>query len=87
MIETATTISLVLLSTAALLCMVRMLRAGTIANRVIALDSLLVIVVCALAVYAARTGDLSYLNVLVVVALLGFVSTSLAAALIERRGI
>ncbi|MPZ52818.1 MAG: sodium:proton antiporter [Acidimicrobiia bacterium] len=75
-----------LLSLAALMCVLRMLKARTIANRIVALDLLLVIVVLFLAVATAQTGEHSYLNVLVVVALLGFIGTALVAAFIERRG-
>lgn len=86
MIEVATTISYVLLSVAALLCLVRMLRARTVANRIVALDLVVVILVSGLAVYTAESRETSFLNVLVVVALLGFISTALVAAFIERRG-
>lgn len=86
MIEIASNISYTLLSVAALLCVSRMIRARTLANRIVALDLLLVILVSGLAVYTGRSGETSYLNVLVVVALLGFISTALVAAFIERRG-
>ncbi len=86
MITVATNISWFLLSAAALICVTRMLRARTVANRIVALDLLLVILVSALAVYTAQTGDPSFLNVLVVVALLGFIGTALVAAFIERKG-
>ncbi|MEX2280326.1 MAG: monovalent cation/H+ antiporter complex subunit F [Acidimicrobiia bacterium] len=83
---TATTVALGLLLVAAVLCMVRMLRMGSLADRIVALDSLLLVVASGLAVQAARTGDGVYLNVMVVVALLGFVGTGLVALFIERRG-
>ena len=86
MIAAATTVSYILLSAAALLCLVRMLRARTVANRIVALDLLLVILVSGLAVYTAETRDTSFLNVLVVVALLGFIGTAIVAVYIERRG-
>ncbi|MEX0756462.1 MAG: monovalent cation/H+ antiporter complex subunit F [Acidimicrobiia bacterium] len=86
MMTTATTVALGLLLVAAVLCMVRMLRMGSMADRIVALDSLLLVVASGLAVQAARTGDGLYLNVMVVVALLGFVGTGLVALFIERRG-
>lgn len=86
MMTTATTLALGLLLVAAVLCMVRMLRMGSLADRIVALDSLLLVVASGLAVQAARTGDGLYLNVMVVVALLGFVGTGLVALFIERRG-
>lgn len=86
MMETGTTIALGFLVVAAGLCLVRMLRMGSLADRIVALDSLLLVVTSGLAVQAARTGDGVYLNVMVVVALLGFVGTSLVASFIEQRG-
>lgn len=80
------TVSIVFLASAAVLCMVRMLRMGSLADRMVALDSLLLVLASGLAVQAARTGDGVYLNVMVVVALLGFVGTALVALFIERRG-
>lgn len=82
----ATGVALGFLVLSAVLCMVRMLRMGSLADRMVALDSLLLIVASGLAVQAARTGDGTYLNVMVVVALLGFVGTGLVALFIERRG-
>lgn len=80
------TLALLFLSVAGVLCMVRMLRMGSLADRIIALDSLLLVVASGLAVQAARSGDGIYLNVMVVVALLGFVGTALVSLFIERRG-
>ena len=86
MIETATTIALAGLAVSAVLCSVRLLRPGSLADRIVALDALLVVVVSGIAVQAARTGDGTYLDVLVVAALLGFLGTVTVARFIERRG-
>lgn len=75
-----------MLGIAGLLCIVRMLRGGSFPDRAIALDTLLVVVVCGIAVDAARTGSGLYLDVLVVAALLGFTGTALVARFVERRG-
>ncbi len=75
-----------MLGAAGLLCVLRMLRGSSFPDRAVALDTLLVVVVCGIAVDAARTGDGSYLDVLVVAALLGFTGTALVARFIERRG-
>jgi multicomponent Na+:H+ antiporter subunit F len=61
-------------------------RRGSIADRIVALDSLLVVTVSAIAVQFADTGDGSFLDVLVVAALLGFTGTITVARFIERRG-
>ena len=86
MIETAATIALALLSVAALLCLVRMVRGRRLADRIVALDALLLMVVSGLAVHAAITGEDTYLDVMVVAALLAFTGTSMVANFIERRG-
>ena len=75
-----------MLGAAGLLCILRMLRGRSFPDRAVALDTFLVVVVCGIAVDAARTGDGTYLDVLVVAALLGFTGTALVARFIERRG-
>lgn len=82
----ATTVALAALSVAALLCVLRLIRPGSLADRIVALDLLLVVVVSGIAILAARTGRGSYLDVLVVAALLGFVGTVTVGRFIERRG-
>lgn len=86
MLETVTGIALGLLLVAATLCIIRLVRGGSLADRIVALDALLVVVVLGLAVLAARTGEDTYLDAMVVAALLGFTGTSLVAKFIERRG-
>jgi multicomponent Na+:H+ antiporter subunit F len=81
-----TTLVLGLLTVAAVLCVVRLLRGESFPDRVVALDTLLVVVVCGVAVNAVRTGSGEFLDVLVVASLLGFTGTSLVARFIEKRG-
>lgn len=75
-----------LLAAAAALCLLRLWRGESLADRIVALDTLLVIVVSGLAVDAVRRGSGEFLDVAVVAALLGFTGTSLVARFIERRG-
>ena len=75
-----------MLALAGLLAIVRMLRGRSFPDRAVALDMLLVVIVCAIAVDAGRSGSGIYLDVLVVAALLGFTGTALVARFIERRG-
>jgi multicomponent Na+:H+ antiporter subunit F len=84
-IEVAAAISFGLLGLAAVLCLLRLLRGPSLANRIVALDALLLIVVSGLAVQAAVTGEDTYLDAMVVAALLGFTGTGLIAKFIERR--
>lgn len=80
-------ICLGMLGVAAVLCMTRLLRAETIADRIIALDLLLGVVVTGIGVGAVATRDSILLNLLVVIALLGFVATVTVARFIEQRGV
>ena len=81
-----TSLALGLLAMAAGLCLVRLLRGSSLPDRIVALDTLLVVVVCGIAVGAVRTGSGEFLDVLVVASLLGFSGTALVARFIERRG-
>ena len=82
----ATTVAMTALAAAALLCILRLVRPGSLADRIVALDLLLVIIVSGIAIQAARTRRGTYLDVLVVAALLGFVGTVTVGRFIERRG-
>ena len=81
-----TTIGLVALSLAALLCVAQVVRCPSLADRALALDTLLVVIVAGVALDAARTGLGTYLDVLLVVALVAFIGTTAVARFIERRG-
>lgn len=86
MISIATTIALALVSLAAVLFLGALLRKRSLANRIVALDAILMSVVSGVAIQAAATGDDTYLNIMVVTALLAFVGTGLVARFVERRG-
>jgi multicomponent Na+:H+ antiporter subunit F len=81
-----TTIALVLLWLAAGVLLVRVVIGPSLADRVVALDGVLIVVICGLAVGAVRSGNSLLTDVAVVIGLLGFVSTGVAARFIERRG-
>lgn len=85
MIETSASIAFALLVVAGVLCLLRLIRGPSLANRIVALDALLLIIVSGLAVQAAITGEDTYLDAMVVAALLGFTGTGLIAKFIERR--
>lgn len=82
-----TTLALALLAAAAALFVVRIVIGPSVADRVVATDALLVVVISGLAVNAAATGRTEFVDVAVVVGLLGFVGTGVAARFIERRGL
>jgi multicomponent Na+:H+ antiporter subunit F len=75
------------LAVAALLCVARVLLAKTIADRIVALDLLLSVIVTSIATAAVATRRVELLPLLVVTALLGFVATVTVARFIERRGL
>lgn len=75
-----------LLAVAAVGFFARLLIGPSLADRIVAIDGLLLIVVSALAVETARTGNTFFVDAIVAVGLLGFVGTSVAARFVERRG-
>lgn len=86
MFDTALVISFAILMLSAALAVVRIVLSSSLADRVVALDLLVVIALIAIAGDAARRGTGDFLDVLVVVALLGFLATVSVARFIERRG-
>ena len=83
---TVSIICFVLLSLGAIATTIRLVSGPSLADRLIAADLLLTMFVMGIAVQAARTGDGLYLPVMIVVALVGFLGTSIVARLIEKRG-
>ncbi|MGQ0679165.1 MAG: monovalent cation/H+ antiporter complex subunit F [Actinomycetota bacterium] len=83
--EEVTLLALGVLAAAALLCSVRLSRGPSLANRIVALDTLLVVIVAGVAVGAIRTGRSVFLDFMVVAALLGFIGTVTVARAIEGR--
>ena len=75
-----------LLILAGSLCLLRLMRGDSVADRVVALDSLLVVIICGIAVYAAAGQSGMFLDALVVGALIVFAGTVTVARYIERRG-
>jgi multicomponent Na+:H+ antiporter subunit F len=82
----AANISFGLLALAASLAVVRLVRGPSLADRIVATDLLITILVLGLAVEAARTNSGAFLSVMLVVAVLGFLGTTTVARFIERRG-
>jgi multisubunit Na+/H+ antiporter MnhF subunit len=82
------TLCLAILGVAALLTVLRIVRKGMgLADRVIAVDLLLMITITSIAVGSIYLDTAVFLDVLVVVSLLGFVGTITVARFIERRGL
>lgn len=80
-----TTVSLLALGLAALCFATRLVAGPTLSDRVIGLDGLVLVGVAAVAIRSVVTGNGSFLPVLVVVTLVGFVGTAASARFIEAR--
>ena len=85
MIELSTNVAGALLLAAAMVTLVRIVRGPSVADRMVALDTLLFIGVGAVGVYVVRTGDTTYVSVLVVAVLTAFLSTVIVARYIEEE--
>lgn len=81
-----TTLALCLLAVAGVGFLARAVMGPSVADRVVAVDALLIVIIAGLAVDAARSGRVMFVDVAVVIGLLGFVGTGVAARFIERRG-
>lgn len=78
------TVSLIILGVAGALCLFRVALGPSMAARIVASDTLVLVVVASLGVAAARSGSGLNASVLVVVALVGFLGTSFLARFIEK---
>ena len=84
---TFTTIAcLAMLLAAGGLCVYRVLKPSSLPDRMVATDLLLVIIVLGIGVLTYQIRRSTYLDLLVVVSLLGFVGTVTVARFVERRG-
>lgn len=83
---TVASVCLVVLAVAAIGCTFHLARSRSVADRIVALDLLLIVIVVGIAVDAARTGEGTYLDLLVVFALVAFIGTVSAARFLEQRG-
>lgn len=73
------------LAVAAAAALYRLVVGPTLADRIIALDLLLISLMCGIAVEAGVSGDTSWLKLLVVIAIIGFTATVASTAFIERQ--
>jgi multicomponent Na+:H+ antiporter subunit F len=78
-------IALLMLTVAALLAFVRVVRGPTLPDRVVAIDLIGVLIVGVIVVAATATGDHAFLDVAIVIALISFVGTVAYARYVERE--
>lgn len=76
----------VLLAIAGAAFLVRAIGGPSLADRVVAIDGLVVTIIAAILLHSIRTDSDRFLDVAVVVAFIGFVGTTASARFIERRG-
>ena len=86
MIALVTNICFALLGLALLATVVRIIRGPTLADRILGLDTISILAVGVIGVFAVRTGLFLYADIAVAVALVGFLATiAFARYLLSRR--
>lgn len=80
------TLGLGVLAIAGLLCVLRLVRRGSVADRIVALDTLLVVIVTGVGLAVLLPDGRAFLDLLVVTSLVGFIGSVTVARFIERRG-
>lgn len=83
MLDMTLQIALAILSLAALLALIRVVRGPTLPDRVVALDLVGVLVAAVAVVSAALTGHRYFLDVAIIIALISFVGTVAYARYVE----
>jgi multisubunit Na+/H+ antiporter MnhF subunit len=86
MIDAAVTFALITLTVAAACFLWRLFRGPTVADRVLALDGLLMVVTCGIMIDATQVDSVSILDTNLVVALIAFVGTGILARYVAERG-
>jgi multicomponent Na+:H+ antiporter subunit F len=74
-----------MLALAAILAFARLVQGPTLPDRVVAIDLFGVLIVCLLVVIAANTGEASFLDAAIVLAMVSFVGTVAYARYVERE--
>ena len=77
---------LIVLGAAAVLFAVRLVVGPTLVDRVVALNGMLIVGMVLLAALAVETGRGTFLPVLVLLAVVGFLGTAMIARFLEGRG-
>lgn len=76
----------VLVAVAAVLCVVRLLRGPSVADRAVAVDTLTLTIGVEIVLSAARSGIERNIDFLLIAALVAFIGTTAVGRFIERRG-
>ena len=76
MIETVTTICFPLLGLAMLAAIIRIIRGPTLADRILGLDTITILAVGIIGLFAVTTGLALYVDIAIALALVGFLATA-----------
>lgn len=80
------TVSVVVLSLAAVLFALRLIAGPTLADRVVGMNGLLIVGMAFLAIHMVVSDRGSFVSVLVLLSVVGFVGTAMIARFLEGRG-
>lgn len=86
-LELSVDISFWMVMAGVVLAFVRLARGPSLADRVVALDMMTILIVAFCGLYAIFSGDPAFLDVAVVLALVGFLATVALARFIEREAV
>jgi multicomponent Na+:H+ antiporter subunit F len=85
-LQTAVDIAFVLVMLGVVFAFVRLIKGPSLPDRVVALDMMTVLIVAFCGLFALASGETAFLDVAIVMALVGFLATVALARFVERRG-
>ena len=86
-LETAVNVSFVLVMLGVVFAFIRLIIGPTLPDRIVALDMMTVLIVSFCGLYAILGEDTAFIDVAIVLALVGFLATVALARFVERRGV
>ncbi len=86
-LQTSVSISFVLVILGVFGAFIRLVKGPSLPDRIVALDMMTVLIVAFCALYALRSDEAAYVDVAIVLALVGFLATVALARFVERRSI
>ncbi len=84
-LETAVNVAFLLVILGVIFAFVRLIKGPSLPDRIVALDMMTVLIVSFCGLYAIRSGDTAFVDVAIVLALVGFLATVALARYVERR--
>jgi multicomponent Na+:H+ antiporter subunit F len=85
LLQTAVDVSFVLVMLGVAFAFVRLLKGPSLPDRIVALDMMTVLIVSFCGLYAIQSEDTAFVDVAIVLALVGFLATVALARFVERR--